>query len=578
MAPQLLKRGMATPARQFSDVLVLAEIWPKSLFLSNFSGRLGAMANDKPQLRPRPPVVVVMGHVDHGKTTLLDYIRKTNVAGKEAGGITQSIGAYEITHAQINADKDADERRYNISVNPRKNPRESAPAAGRKITFIDTPGHEAFSKMRARGANIADLAILVVAADEGVKPQTQESIRVLTETKTPFIVAITKIDKTGADMEKIKNELTAAGVLLEGYGGQISYCGVSSKTGDGINGLLDLILLLADVENLTFDPDSPASGYVLETKMDRRRGSEATIIVKNGVLRMGDEIGTQTAKGKVKILENFLGQAVDELEPSSPAAIYGFDNLPLVGEEFFAGEKSFTKAEREENLTARVAGKSPAGEGEVILRLILKSADAGSLEALSMVTENLRPKKGRTMILQKSVGDVNDNDVKFAIAAGAVIFGFKNKIDKSAELLAESHGVKVITSEIIYDLVKAAEEYLISLEHPAPVGELNVLAVFNQKKLSEQLVGGRVVGGIFRNKATIEIRRGSSTSPSAVSSGPNDSGQANGGEGEAVGTGKILNLREGKKNIAQAETDKEIGLLIDSKNLIAVGDRLVVRK
>lgn len=211
----------------------------------------------------RPPVVVVMGHVDHGKTTLLDYIRKTSVASREAGGITQSIGAYEITHqSQIGADKtriNAD----NISVDQRSNQRESAPAdlpaeasaqaGGRRITFIDTPGHEAFTKMRSRGANIADLAILVVAADEGIKPQTKESIKILGETKTQFVVAITKMDKTNADIERVKNELLTNGVMLEGYGGQTSYQPVSAKTGEGVNELLDLILLSAEMENLTYD-------------------------------------------------------------------------------------------------------------------------------------------------------------------------------------------------------------------------------------------------------------------------------------------------------------------------------------
>ena len=206
----------------------------------------------------RPPVVVVVGHVDHGKTSLLDYIRKTTVAAKEAGGITQSIGAYEIEHSD------------------------------RKITFIDTPGHEAFSKMRIRGAKIADVGILVVAADESVKPQTKEAIKALVDSETPFVVAITKIDKSNVDLEKVKNDLTANNVLLEGYGGAVSYQGVSSKTGEGIKELLDLILLTADLEELKYNPENLASGFVLEAKMDSKRGNSVTVILKDGKLKRGD--------------------------------------------------------------------------------------------------------------------------------------------------------------------------------------------------------------------------------------------------------------------------------------------------
>jgi len=248
----------------------------------------------KENLKERPPVVVVMGHVDHGKTTLLDYVRKANVAAREAGGITQSVGAYEIVHG------------------------------GKKIIFIDTPGHEAFTAMRSRGAEVADLAILVVAADEGVKPQTKEAIDILLKSKTPFVVAVNKIDRTN-DLEKVKNDLTSAGVLLEGYGGQVSWHGVSAKTGEGVDELLDLVVLASSVERLTFDPTVPASGYILETRVDRKRGNEATLIIKNGVLRRGEEIRTATGGGKVKILEDFLGNQTAELEPSAPALTIGLE-------------------------------------------------------------------------------------------------------------------------------------------------------------------------------------------------------------------------------------------------------------
>lgn len=236
----------------------------------------------------RPPIVVVMGHVDHGKTTLLDYIRKANVAGREAGGITQAVGAYEIVHND------------------------------RKLTFIDTPGHEAFSAMRSRGAQAADLAILVIAAEEGVKPQTKEAIKTLEETKTPFVVAINKIDKTGGNIDKVRNDLMGENVFLEGFGGQVSYQGISAKTGEGVDALLDLVLLSSDMEDLSYDPSVPASGYVVEARRDPRRGIEASLIVKDGTLHRGDLIQTQSAQGKVKILEDFWERPYRRLSRPRP--------------------------------------------------------------------------------------------------------------------------------------------------------------------------------------------------------------------------------------------------------------------
>jgi len=490
------------------------------------------------KLKKRPPIVVVMGHVDHGKTTLLDYIRKTNVATREAGEITQAIGAYEIIHTQTDVEQT-----------------QTKPSEGRRITFIDTPGHEAFSKMRSRGAEVADLAILVVAADEGVKPQTKEAVEILKESKTPFVVAINKIDKTGGDMEKAKNELTAAGVLLEGFGGQVSFHGVSAKTGEGINELLDLVLLATDVENLTFNEAAPASGYILEARRDSRRGIEATVIVKNGVLRKGDDIKTKTTSGKVKILENFLGEQADELRPSAPALVIGFEQLPKVGEEFSAGNVAASDKSKEILRYKPLTKKT----GETGLNLILKASDTGSLEALSVVIKSLHKDDKPLNVVRESVGDVTDGDIKDAIATQAVIIGFKVRVDKAAKNLAEAHGTKIITSEIVYDLVKAVQEFLENLGKPAGAGELEVLAVFNQKKPEEQLVGGRVLSGIFRSRANLEIVR-----------------KVNGAD-KAIASGKALSLREKKTDITEAQAGNEIGVLVKAPILIKVGDKLTIK-
>lgn len=522
------------------------------VFLGLFLYSLGTMPDDSKQnLTPRSPVVVVMGHVDHGKTTLLDYIRKSNVAGKEAGGITQSIGAYEITH-QI---KDSQHPTSHIS---------------RKITFIDTPGHEAFTKMRSRGASIADLAILVVAAEEGLKPQTKEVIKILNETKTPFVVAINKIDKPEANIEKVKNELTAEGVLLEGYGGHISFEPISAKTGQNVDKLLDLILLSADYEGLTFDPAAPASGFILEAKVDPRRGLEVTTIVKNGTLKQNDDIATASAKGKIKILENFLGKKTSELEPSSPALIIGFETLPQVGEEFHAGK----------NISAESVNKiiSPMNRGitqssaqdETAIKFIIKASDSGSLEALSAIMKAL-PCEKLVLILDESVGDIGDNDIKNAAASRAIIIGFKNKISKSSKNLADIQKVRIVVNDIVYHLIKDVETILMKPEAAAVTGRLEVLAVFNQQKLAKQLIGGKVLDGVMKNRANFEIHRVTPPSPDADPLKPADT------DHHLVGHGKILSLQSGKLEINQVEASKECGLIANSSMAIQKGDYIIIK-
>ena len=488
-----------------------------------------ADAPNKDGLQERPPVIVVVGHVDHGKTTLLDYIRKANVAGKEAGGITQATAAYEIEHV--------------IDGKPRR------------MTFIDTPGHEAFTKMRSRGAEVADLAILVVAAEEGVKPQTKEAIEILEKTKTPFVVAITKIDKPAADVDKVKNDLMAANVFLEGFGGSTSYQPISSKTGEGVNELLDLLLLAADLAELRYDPSAPAEGFVLETRANKNRGNEASLILTKGVLRQGDDIATPSAKGKARMLENFLGKAAKELHAGSPALMVGFEPLPKVGEFFAAGAAAAEIVAAEEKSEARK--KSEAGD----LAVILKASDAGSLEALREVLLGVTGERS-LRIMDQGVGEVNEGDVKLAISGGAVILAFKSPLDKAAKRLAQDQGVRVVASDIVYELVTAIEEALKDVEHPI-VGELEVLAVFNQLRLDKQVIGGRTTKGFFK-KMPFEIKRPSSAEASK--------GKAD----EIVGKGRVTNLQIDKKDTFQIPEGKEGGIMVGSDVAIAVGDLLVI--
>ena len=473
----------------------------------------------------RPPIIVIIGSVDHGKTTLLDYIRKTNVAAKEAGGITQSVGAYEIEHE------------------------------GRKITFIDTPGHEAFSKMKARGAKIADIAVLVVAADDGVQPQTKEAIKIIKESETPFVVAINKIDKV-PDTSKVKNELMQAGVLLEGYGGDISNQPVSAKTGEGMNDLLDLILLAADMEHLDYDPSHLGKGFVLEATLDSRRGPLATVIVTDGTIRRGDSIRTNEAFGKIKILENFLGKTIMEATASSPLRILGFETIPKVGEDFIAGPKLEPDISTKASPTKIKGPKTAAPEGQETIRLILKADTSGSLEALSEIIKNLPHKESQNIeIAEEAVGNIGDGDVKLAISTKATIIGFKTSASKAAETLARAHGVRLVQSKIVYELLKAIEETLESLHKKIIKGKLEILAVFS-KKGTQQIIGGKVTEGAIVNNAVLEIQR----------------------KNDIIGSGKVLNLQQQKRDAKTVGAGNECGLLFDAKDEIKTGDVLILRQ
>ncbi len=463
---------------------------------------------------------MIIGHVDHGKTSLLDYIRKSRVAEKEAGGITQSIGAYEVEHN------------------------------GQKITFIDTPGHEAFMQMRARGAQLADLAVLVVAADDSVQEQTKEAIAVAQQTETPFVVAITKIDRVGeTEITKVKNDLMQLGVLLEGYGGNISWQGVSSKTGEGVKELLDLILLAADLEDLQFEPANPGHGSIIESKVDSRRGILVTAIIIDGVLKMGDKIGCDGAQAKVRNLENFLGQKIEEAEPSSPVLIIGFKEVPEVGSEFVVGgaiEYGKIADIKKPELIKKTT------DGQTAVNIMLKADSAGSLEALSQVIKNLPTPPGYQLdVSDEGIGDITDGDVKWN---PNVIIGFRVKTSRPAENLAKSNKVQIITSDIIYELIKNLEEWLKGFGVETISGDLEILAIFG-KKAGRQIVGGKIVSGEARNNTAVEIQRASTN----------------------LGVARILNLQQAKQNVQKVEVDNECGLLVESDEEIRVGDHLIFK-
>jgi len=479
----------------------------------------------------RPPVVVVLGHVDHGKTSLLDYVKRTKIAEKESGGITQHIGAYEITFK------------------------------GSKITFIDTPGHEAFSKIRSQGAKIADIAILVVAADEGVKPQTIESLRCIKEADIPFVVAITKIDKEMANSEKVKQELLKNGVLLEKMGGDIPFQEVSAKTGSGIDDLLEIVLLLAEMEELKADSEAITSGVVIEAYLDRQRGNTVTLIITNGILRNNDEIRTISTKGKVKIMENFLGKGIKKASFSSPVQIIGFERLPLVGEKFVAGAKgtNFDNLLKEELTGEKRIKINMLGDkdAELIVPLVIKSDVLNSKEALEKVIDQVGKRNHWLFrVLRNRIGDISDDDLKIANNEGTLIVGFRvQKRPEITNTLLAKKRLIVINEDTIYEIEDKVEEVVQKEFVVAPtakqLGKLEVLVIFNPVK-KKQLIGGKVIEGKILNKARFSLIR----------------------EDKIIASGKIVNLQKGKNDVNEVEINEKCGLLVDCSQKVEKDDLL----
>lgn len=474
----------------------------------------------------RPPIVVVLGHVDHGKSSLLEAIREEfKITSRESGGITQHIGAYVAAYQ------------------------------GKQITFLDTPGHEAFSAMRSRGARVADIAILVVAADEGIKPQTLEAIKVIMEAELPFVVAINKIDKPGADPERVKGELGAHGVYLESLGGTVPFVLTSATTKQGIPELLEMILLMWEVEGVKADLTVPGQGIIIEAAMDSQRGPIATLLLHNGTLKTGDVVGTKTSVGKIKMLEDFEGNSLKVVNPGIPAMIIGFEQAPGVGEEFkvFEDEESARKGVPMQEDIRNIPVIPPKGE---VLPIILKADVTGSLEALEGVLNSLPQNIRGLKIVYAGIGDVNEKDVKLAQGIKAKIYAFRVKAQKDAGDYASREGISIETFDIIYDLIQRIREIL---EKPEifegsvrkDLGSLKVLAVFFTDK-NRQVVGGRVQEGEVRRGSRIEVVR-------------ND---------QVVGKGKLTSLQKAKQETSVVEKGEECGIALDGDVRIQEGDIL----
>lgn len=482
----------------------------------------------KTDLKPRPPVVVILGHVDHGKTSLLDYIRKTNVAEFEAGAITQHIGAYQVEVEE------------------------------KLITFIDTPGHEAFSAMRKRGGSIADIAVLVVDATEGVKPQTIEAIKCVRGAKIPVIVAINKVDLPNANPQQVKKELAKENLLVEDMGGEVVAVETSAKNGKGIKTLLEMILLVADMEELKASLKEAVSGEIIEAHLDSRRGPMATVLVKGGVLRKGDIIVAGRTYGKIKEMEDSKARKINQAFPSTPALILGLKTVPSPGDIL----KKVESEEKAINLAQSFKKPSKPSEPKKqqfkkILKLIVKADVKGTLEAVVETLKSIESKEVGLEILEAEVGNINENNIKQAYTAKAIIIGFNINIPSDLKDFAERQRVKVKTFDVIYKLVETIRKELSRLLEPEKIkktlGEVKILKVFKATK-NEQIIGGKVILGKIEKGAGAEVKR----------------------EKKSIGQGKIVRLQQRAREKKEIKVGQECGISFSGKVEVKVGDLLEI--
>ena len=494
--------------------------------------------DDEKQLVERPPVVTVMGHVDHGKTSLLDAIRKANVTATEAGGITQHIGAYQVE------------------------------IANKKITFLDTPGHEAFTAMRARGAQVTDISVVVVAADDGVMPQTVEAINHSKAAKVPIIVAINKIDKPDANPERVKQELTEYNLVAEEWGGDTIMVPVSAKTQEGIGQLLEMILLVAEMAELKANPKRDARGTVIEAELDKGRGPVATVLVQKGTLHIGDNIVAGTTFGKVRAMIDDKGRRVKSAGPSTPVVVLGFSDVPPVGEQFvgvkeekdaryIASKFQLKKREEDLNKTARVSLDDlfkQISEGTVKdLNLVVKADVQGSVEALSQALINLSTSEVRVNIIHSGVGTISESDVMLAATSNAVIIGFNVRPDANTRKAAESEGVDIKLYRVIYDAIDEVKAAMAGLLDPTykevVIGHAEVRQTFKVPKVGI-IAGCYIPDGKITRQAEIRVIR----------------------DGIVIHEGHIDSLKRFKDDVKEVLSGYECGIGIENFNDIKVGD------
>ena len=496
---------------------------------------------------PRPPVVTIMGHVDHGKTTLLDSIRSTSVAEGEAGGITQHIGAYKVSIQ----DKDS-------------------PAYGREIVFLDTPGHEAFTRMRSRGAKATDIVVLVVAADDGVMPQTLEAIDHAHAAEVPIIVAVNKIDKPGAMPERVKKQLADRGLVPEDWGGKTVFVEVSAKQKSNLSLLLEMICLVADLEELKANPERPATGVVLEAKLDRGRGPVATVLVQNGTLRTGDNLVLGNVYGKVRAMFDDRGHQLAEAPPSTPVEILGIEGLPQAGDQFLVvadrdkarGISDYREQKAREAALAKSSRVSLEGLAEQMksagtkeLNIILKGDVQGSVEVLSDLLLKMSSDKVRLKVLRSGVGAITESDVLLASASNAIVIGFNVRPERKAQELAEQEKVDIRLHSIIYELQDEIKRAMSGLLEPTIKenyqGRAEVLETFRIPRVGT-VAGCRVLDGAIKRDSEVRLLR----------------------DNVVVFKGKVGSLRRFKEDVSEVRNGMECGISVANYGDLKVGDVL----
>jgi len=470
----------------------------------------------------RPPIVTILGHVDHGKTTLLDFIRKSSVVSKEHGGITQHIGAYQVEHGR------------------------------QLITFIDTPGHHVFEKMRSRGAKVADIAMLVVAVDDGIMPQTIEAINHIQEAKVPMIVAVNKIDLAGVNtkvqLEKIKKQLSDRKVNLEEYGGDVPLVTLSAKTGEGVDKLLEMISLVAELHELKGDPTLPASGVVIESNLDKFKGAIATLLIRNGTLRRGDQIMLGGVKSKIRGMFDYSGKAVEKVGPSTPVEVLGLEVVPVVGA--ILGQDSVEQTIKEAAASLLDRLKT---EKDKTLKVIIKADKQGSLEAIQASLEKFNKERKVVEFIFSGTGDIGEENIKLAATVGAIVIGFNVRVAPTAQRLSENEHVLIRTYNIIYELLEDIEEVVNTLlevgQLEEVLGKANIIAEFPFGK-AERVAGCRMVEGSIAKGQRIRVVR----------------------EGQLIGEAKLKSLRKVKEEVNKVEKGNDCGMLFDPAVDFVIGD------
>ncbi len=496
------------------------------------------IVDNEEDLQSRPPVVTIMGHVDHGKTTLLDYIRKSRVVEGEFGGITQHIGAYQ------------------VNVN------------GKKVTFLDTPGHEAFTAMRARGAQVTDIVIIVVAADDGVMPQTKEAVDHALAANVPIVVAVNKIDKEGADPERIKMEMSELGLMPEDWGGDTIYCNISAKKGTGVSELLETLTVVAELADLKANPNRYAYGSVIEGRLDKGRGPVATLLVQNGTLHVGDPIVVGTAFGRVRKMLSDNGREMREAKPSTPVEITGLNEVPVAGDKFmvFESEKKARHIGEERQKARQIEERGVSSamslddlfnqlkEGEIVdLNIIVKADVNGTAEAVKGSLEKINIDGARVNVIRSTVGAISESDVLLASASKAIIYGFNVRPDANVRRKADEEGVEIRLHNVIYKMVEEIEAAMKGMLAPeleeVITGQAEIRQIYKVSKIGN-IAGCMVTDGYMRRDSGIRLIR----------------------DGVVIYEGKMGSLRRFKDDVKEVSSGYECGITIENYNDIKESD------